>query len=67
MVSYLFDKSGRYRNAIIMWDKEDYLRECDNHLENLDLHKSIEGDPVATAKKKVCNTLRNILRKVSQL
>ena len=50
-----------------MWDKEDYLRECDNHLENLDLHKNIEGDPVATANRKVCNTLRNILRKVSQL
>ena len=57
MVSYLFDKSGRYRNAIIMWDKEDYLRECDNHLEDLDLHKNSE----------VCNTLSNILRKVSRL
>ena len=33
-------------NAIVVWDKEDYLHECENQLNDKNIYEKIENDPL---------------------
>ena len=50
-------------SGIVIWDKEDYLRECLNHLDNKIVYEKLEKDPLKTTNKKIHSTLSNMLRK----
>ena len=33
-------------------DKQDYLRDCENYLTDINVYEKVEGDPVTETKKK---------------
>ena len=39
-------------NEIVIWDKQDYLRECENQLTDMNISEKVEGDPVTATNKK---------------
>ena len=39
-------------NEIVIWDKQDYLRECENQLTDMNIYEKVEGDPVTATNKK---------------
>ena len=53
------DKESR----IAIWDKQDYLKECENQLNDVNVYEKVEGDPVTAVNKKISKVLGNMIRK----
>ena len=56
-------KPAHKGSGIVIWDKEDYLRECLNQLDDKIVYEKLEKDPLKTTNKKIHSTLSNMLRK----
>ena len=50
-------------SGIIIWDKQDYLRECKSELTDVNVYKTVEGDQVTTTNKKIRKVLHNMIGK----
>ena len=50
-------------NGVVTWDKQDYLRECENQLTDINVYEKVAGDPVTAANKKISKVLDNVIRK----
>ena len=44
-------------------DKQDYLRDCENYLTDINVYEKVEGDPVIETNKKIHKVLDNMIRK----
>ena len=38
--------------GIVFWDKQNYLRECENQLTDINVYEKVEGDSVTATNKK---------------
>ena len=45
-------KLAEKEKGIAIWDKQDYLKECENKLTDVNVYEKMEGDPATTANKK---------------
>ena len=52
------DKSS----AIVVWDKEDYLRKCENQLNDTSINEKIGNNPLPFTKSKIKATLQRMLK-----
>ena len=50
-------------SGIVIWDTQDYLRECENQLTDINVYEKVEGDPVTGTNKKIRKILDNMIRK----
>ena len=50
-------------SAIVIWDKQDYLKECQLQLGNKSVYEEVKRDPLQDVTQKIRNTLLDILRK----
>ena len=50
-------------SGIVIWDTQDYLRECENQLTDMNVYEKVEGDPVTATNKKIRKILDNMIRK----
>ena len=50
-------------NWIVIMDKQDYLRDCENYLTDINVYEKVEGDPVIETNKKIHKVLDNMIRK----
>ena len=50
-------------NGIVIWDKQDYLRECGNQLTDINVYEKVEGDPATATNKTFCKVLDNMISK----
>ena len=50
-------------SAIVIWDKQDYLKECELQLGNKSVYKEVKRDPLQSVTQKILNTLLDMLRK----
>ena len=50
-------------SGLVIWDKRDYLRECENHLTDMNLDENVEGDPITGTNKNIGKVLDNMIRK----
>ena len=50
-------------SAIVIWDKQDYLKECELQLGNKSVYKEVKRDPLHSVTQKIRNTLLDMLRK----
>ena len=56
-------KPADKRNGIVIWDKQDYLKECENQLTDMNVYEKVQGYPVTATSKKICKVLDNIRKK----
>ena len=56
-------KPADKRNGIVTWDKQDYLKKCENQLTDMNVYEKVQGDPATATSKKICKVLDNIIRK----
>ena len=56
-------KPAEKGSGIVIWDKQGYLRECENQLTDMDVHEKVEGDPVTATNKKIRKVFDNMIRK----
>ena len=45
-----------------MWDKKDYLRECENQLSDKNTYEKIENDPLPSTNNKIKTELQRMLK-----
>ena len=45
-----------------MWDKKDYLRECENQLSDKNTYEKIENDPLPSTNNKIKTVLQRMLK-----
>ena len=45
-------KPAEEGSGIVIWDKHDYLRECEIQLTDINVYEKLEGDPVTATNKK---------------
>ena len=50
-------------SRIVTWGKQDYLRECENQLTDVNVYEKVEGYPARATNKKICKVFDNMLRK----
>ena len=50
-------------SAVVIWDKQDYLKECVQQLGNKSVYEEVKRDPLQGVTHKICNTLLDMLRK----
>ena len=50
-------------SAVVVWDRIDYMKECDNHLNDENVYKEIKSDPLTDTNKKIKTVLTNMLKK----
>ena len=50
-------------SAIVIWDKQDYLKECELQLGNKSVYEEVKRDPLHSVTQKIRNTLLDMLRK----
>ena len=50
-------------SAVVIWDKQDYLKECEQQLGNKSVYEEVKRDPLQGVTHKICNTLLDMLRK----
>ena len=50
-------------SAIVIWDKQDYLKECKLQLGNKSVHEEVKRDPLQGKTQKIHNTLLDMFRK----
>ena len=50
-------------SAIVIWDKQDYLKECQLQLGNKSVYEEVKRDLLQDVTQKICNTLLDMLRK----
>ena len=50
-------------SGIFIWDMQDYLRECENQLTDINVYEKVEGDLVTATNKKICKVLDNMIKK----
>ena len=50
-------------NGIVIWDKQDYLRGCENQLTDVNVYEKVEGNPVTATSRKFRKILDNMVRK----
>lgn len=50
-------------SRIVSWGKQDYLRECENQLTDVNVYEKVEGDPARATNKKIFKVFDNMLRK----
>ena len=56
-------KSADKGSAVVVWDREDYLREADNHLLDQGVYKECSKDPLPGLQKLISDTLKKVLDK----
>ena len=44
-------------SAIVIWDKQDYLKECELQLGKKSVYEEMTRDPLQGITQKICNTL----------
>ena len=49
--------------AIVIWDKQDYLKECQLQLGNKSVYEEVKRDSLQDVTRKIRNTLLDMLRK----
>ena len=49
-------------SAVVVWDKEDYLRECENQLNDKNIYEKIENDPLPSTNNKIKTELQRMLK-----
>ena len=59
----IFIKPADKGSAIVIWDKQDYLKECQLQLGNKSVYEEVKGDPLQDVTQKICNTLLDMLGK----
>ena len=55
-------KKADKRSAVVVWDRDDYLREANSQLSDKDVHREVKGDAEGTfmkVKKSVLRKIRN--------
>ena len=50
-------------SAIVIWDKQDYFKECGLQLGNKSVYKEVKRDPLQDVTQKIRNTFLDMLRK----
>ena len=50
-------------SAVVIWDKQDYLKEYELQLGNKSVYEEMTRDPLQGITQKICNTLLDMLRK----
>ena len=50
-------------SAVVVWDREDYLKEAANHLSQDNTYEVIEGNPLPDLIRQISNTLDGMKRK----
>ena len=59
----IFIKPADKGSAIVIWDKQDYLKECQLQLGNKSVYEEVKRDPLQDVTQKICNTLLDMLGK----
>ena len=63
---FIFDKVIKHADkgsAIVIWGKQDYLKECELQFDNKSVYKEMKRDPLQGLTQKIRNTLLDMLRK----
>ena len=50
-------------SAIVIWDKQDYLKQCQQQLGKKSVYEEVKRDPLQNVTQKIRNTLLDMLRK----
>ena len=50
-------------SGIVIWNTQDYLRECENQLPDMNVYEKVEGELATARNKKICKVLNNMIRK----
>ena len=50
-------------SAIVIWDKQDYLKQCQLQLGKKSVYEEVKRDPLQNVMQKIRNTLLDMLRK----
>ena len=50
-------------SAIVIWDKQDYLKKCELQLGNKSVYEEVKRDPLQGLMQKIRNTLSDMSRK----
>ena len=56
-------KPADKRSGVVIWDRQDYLRECENQITDMNAYEKVKGDPVTATNKNICKVLDNMMRK----
>ena len=56
-------KPADKESAIIIWDKQDYFKECELQLGNKSVYEEVKRDPLQGVTQKIRNNLLDMLRK----
>ena len=59
----IFIKPADKGSAIVIWDKQDYLKECQLQLGNKSVYEEVKRDPLQDVTQTICNTLLDMLGK----
>ena len=59
----IYDKNIVIKPAIVIWDKQDYLKECELQLGNKSVYEEVKRDPLQSVTQRIRNTLLDMLRK----
>ena len=51
-------------SAIVLWDKQGYLKECQLQLGNKSFYEEVKRDPLQGVMQKIRNTILDMLRKM---
>ena len=50
-------------SAVVVWDKDDYLKESDNHLDDNNTYEQVVSDPLPNLVQLISNTLKTMISK----
>ena len=50
-------KAADKGSAVVIWDKQDYLKECELQLGKKSVYEEMTRDPLQGITQKICNTL----------
>ena len=53
-------KEADKESAVVVWDREDYLREANNQLSDKDVYRKVKGD----VEDHLMNVIKSVLRKI---